>query len=132
MKTGGLPYGYGKTTTFTTGIMLPTSTSKDNTSVAARNGSGTNNSEPEEVSPSTHFNFNVYPNPSKDVFRLNVESDLSQSVELKVYDATGIQMHSSFHQTNEQIEIGRDFKSGMYILRVATPSGLKSIKVMKE
>jgi len=74
--------------------------------------------------------FIVSPNPVKDLLTIANEFQTIQAVE--VYDLNGrIVKNVSNNATNLQISLG-DLSSGVYLLKIQTPQGISTQKIIKE
>ncbi|MDR6969368.1 hypothetical protein J2X31_003399 [Flavobacterium arsenatis] len=74
--------------------------------------------------------FIVSPNPVKDLLTIANEFQTIQAVE--VYDLNGRQVKNvSNNATNLQISLG-DLSSGVYLLKIQTPQGISTQKIIKE
>lgn len=75
---------------------------------------------------------NVIPNPTNNVFNLYISG--ASSAEIQVYDVVGRAVyHSSTSDVkNELVSFGDDLPKGAYLVKVITPEGSKTVKVIKE
>lgn len=72
----------------------------------------------------------VYPNPSKDVFKGFIES-LQDQVLLTVYDPQGHLIRQFNQATRQAFEFGSDLSPGMYILQVQDLERIRRVKLIK-
>ncbi|TCN59114.1 T9SS C-terminal target domain-containing protein [Flavobacterium circumlabens] len=76
--------------------------------------------------------FTVYPNPIKDQATLQIKSETTEPLSLKIIDSKGsICYASSAYFTNEEIKIGDKLSSGIYIVTAQYGAIKKSIKIIK-
>jgi hypothetical protein len=82
-----------------------------------------------------HFNFNVYPNPTKDFINILLQTSQTESMVISIVDMNG----KVFNQqkivdkiTEKQIDVA-NYPSGIYLLRITTVSGkhLGTFKLQK-
>ncbi|WP_461641061.1 T9SS type A sorting domain-containing protein [Labilibaculum euxinus] len=72
----------------------------------------------------------VYPNPV--VTDLNISFDKNEDRMIYIYDVKGqIRFQQKSYSNSEQLNIS-DFKSGMYILKIQSESGVVSYKILKK
>ena len=65
------------------------------------------------------FSMDIYPNPAHDFAVVNIESALSQSLTLVVYDILGQEVNRVSGNSNEQIVIERNqLSNGLYFISV--------------
>lgn len=74
--------------------------------------------------------FAVAPNPSNDVWNIKAANDQNVT-SIVVYDMLGKQVLSLEPNSNEVILNAADLKSGIYLARLATANGSKTIKLVK-
>jgi len=72
-------------------------------------------------------NFNVYPNPAKDVLRINTNETIE---EINIYSVSGALVKTVINNTSS-INIS-DFNKGMYLLFIKTDQGIKQSRFIKE
>ncbi|MEY3441765.1 MAG: putative signal peptide protein [Bacteroidota bacterium] len=82
------------------------------------------------VNPALAASINVYPNPSRGVF--NVEIPNVDNAEITIVTLTGMQVYSTTaSQSLTKIDLS-DLAAGMYMVRVKTAEGLAVKKITKE
>jgi hypothetical protein len=101
---------------------------KDGNDDGNGNGNGNNNNVGiENVSGDAIV---VYPNPAQDVVRL---SGLSGKEDITLYDISGRTVFTSRSEGVKQMQIPvNSLSSGMYFVRISTPTTTKILKVVKE
>lgn len=60
-------------------------------------------------------NLVLYPNPSSEVFR--IQSNIDETLKIKIYSLQGQLVHQGNYQTNEDINVS-DLASGIYLVQV--------------
>jgi hypothetical protein len=83
----------------------------------------------------TDLNFNVYPNPARDIINLSLQMDQEESIVIAIVDLNGKVLHQqkiADKITEKQIDIA-NYPSGMYFLMITTLSGkrLETFKIQK-
>lgn len=84
-----------------------------------------------------NFNFNVYPNPTKDNLSILLGADEGIDVYVQIFDIIGKEILSNHYNTlkdNKEISISTtNLPKGTYILRISIKEGAsKTIKIFKE
>lgn len=87
---------------------------------------GTLSTEEFELSRS----FAVAPNPTKDVWNIKAANN-QNIVSIEVFDLLGKQVLSLEPNTNEVVLDGAELKDGVYLAKLSTANGTKSIKLVK-
>jgi len=86
------------------------------------------------VAPSVTESFNVtaYPNPSSDVFRLEVQASTKgkSTTDVQVYDMIGRLIEQRQLESNS-VELGGNYPSGVYNIIVTQDNNLKSLRLIK-
>lgn len=60
----------------------------------------------------------IYPNPTKDIVNISINSDEQNQTEVRIYNSTGHCVFNAKQQTSESIKIlVKDWKKGLYIVR---------------
>ena len=77
------------------------------------------------------FSVIVYPNPSSDVFNIDVQLSGKGVTEVQVYDMAGRLIENRQVNSNS-FEICRNYASGIYNVIVTQDANLKSLRVMKK
>ncbi|WP_439131604.1 T9SS type A sorting domain-containing protein [Polaribacter sp.] len=75
------------------------------------------------------INVNVFPNPSKENWTIRSEKNISS---IEVFNLLGKKMVSISPNSNETVIDSSTLKSGLYLARIKTSSGSKSIKLIKK
>jgi Secretion system C-terminal sorting domain len=88
--------------------------------------------EEEELVDLGPFEVKIMGNPFRDRLSFIVSSPNWESAAVGLYDMMGKSMHQSVEKTNQMIDIEKQLTRGIYILKVRTASGSKSVRVMKE
>jgi hypothetical protein len=75
----------------------------------------------------------VMPNPSRSAFTVSLEGEPGKPLQLRVTDVLGRLVESRSNlQPNTQLQIGQNWKPGIYILQVQQGDERKTIKLVKE
>lgn len=76
----------------------------------------------------------VYPNPFKNSFKISVPNLISNNVTIKVYDMLGkiIEVLDLSTQDLSTLELGKNYKSGVYTILVQQSKNLQTLRVIKE
>ena len=77
------------------------------------------------------FNVIAYPNPSSDVFTLDVQSSDKGATGIQVYDMAGRLIESRQAKSNS-VEVGRNYASGIYNVKVNKGAQVKTLRVIKK
>lgn len=72
------------------------------------------------------------PNPFEDDFTLVVDSDLQSTAEVAVYDMEGHPLVIDMVETNTPHQLGKNWKEGLYILRITVDGQIMFKRVIKE
>lgn len=74
----------------------------------------------------------VYPNPFAETSNVNVISDSEQEYQLVIYNAvSGLTVYEGEQSTNEAVEVGEDWTSGLYIGQAIFEGGVITFKIEK-
>ncbi|MFL5729024.1 MAG: glycoside hydrolase family 9 protein [Cytophagaceae bacterium] len=73
----------------------------------------------------------VAPNPFSNETTIRVSSPAQEKIQLKVMDLSGRELYSGSHNSNEDILVGADFSSGVYIIRVVAGDRIYHSKMVK-
>ncbi len=76
------------------------------------------------------FGLMVYPNPSKDVFNVIVNSNYMEPIQVKLLDALGRIILSQQIQTNTPLLLGENLPAGYYLLEATNLNGIKAVSKM--
>lgn len=74
----------------------------------------------------------IYPNPFSGTTTLNILSSEESKVHIRVINATGEEVYSGEHGTNQEIVLGKDFAAGMYFVQVNDGEQSYVLKISKE
>jgi hypothetical protein len=76
----------------------------------------------------------AYPNPFQDVFKFNMTTTSSEIVQVKVYDMLGKLMEDFNVAANEMnnLQIGQNYQSGLYNIKVSQGDKAQSIRMIKQ
>jgi hypothetical protein len=86
---------------------------------------------PEEVAVANEFSVVAYPNPSSDVFTLDVQSSSKGATGVQVYDMTG-RLIENRQVNSDSVEVGRNYASGIYNVIVNQGANVKTLRVIKQ
>ena len=80
-------------------------------------------------------NMGLYPNPSKDIFTLSFNSESEETMSVDIVDLTGKQIHGLKYDTQVgdnkvQFNLG-DLAEGIYLVKVKTEKGTKTLRAVK-
>jgi hypothetical protein len=86
-----------------------------------------------ETAKAKHLEINVAPNPSRSYFRISIENGYGAGkAQLKVYDMKGRMVEARTNITvNSVIELGRNYRSGVYLVEVWLGAERKQLKLIK-
>jgi hypothetical protein len=77
------------------------------------------------------FAVNVWPNPSSDSFKLEVQASSNENAVLSIFDING-RLISNWSSSNQQtISFGENLKAGIYLVVVRQGNNSKTFKVVK-
>jgi hypothetical protein len=74
----------------------------------------------------------AFPNPSSSYFTLQVRSDRSEAIEVRVMDAQGRRLYNTRVITPRAVSFGHDFLSGVYMVEVIQGDRRQLIKMIKQ
>lgn len=76
----------------------------------------------------------VYPNPFKNSFKISLKNLTSDNVIFKVYDMLGktIEVLDLSSQQLENLELGKNYKSGVYSILVQQGDTIQTLRIIKE
>jgi hypothetical protein len=77
------------------------------------------------------FNVTAYPNPSSDVFNIDVQSSDKGATGIQVYDMAGRLIESRQAKSNS-VEVGKNYASGIYNVKVNKGAQVKTLRVIKK
>ncbi|OFX28278.1 MAG: hypothetical protein A2033_00395 [Bacteroidetes bacterium GWA2_31_9] len=78
-----------------------------------------------------YMELNSYPNPFSNNATINIESSEDIDCGLEVFNITGQAVYSTTIHTNTPIEIGNDFRPGIYIVRVNNNGKVITNRIIK-
>jgi hypothetical protein len=73
----------------------------------------------------------VAPNPSRTEFSLTIQSSKRESLQLRVLDMYGKQVHTTKGAANQTYRFGAGFSPGMYVVEIMQGYKVKTLKVIK-
>ena len=82
------------------------------------------------VASTEEFNVIAYPNPSSDVFTLDVQSSSKGATGVQVYDMAG-RLIENLQVNSDSVEVGRNYESGIYNVIVNKGANVKTLRVIK-
>lgn len=86
----------------------------------------------EEMNQDDPFTVQVIGNPSTSFFTLKLQSQRSQTIQLRVTDATGRMVDSrANHQPNSTVQIGHQYAPGTYFVELIQGADRKVVQLMK-
>jgi hypothetical protein len=91
---------------------------------------GTKNSQTNTVNTDL-FEVNIFPNPTKNSFKLKLNSTSREAISVKVLDLQGRQIKSMDVFTNQINNIGDDLKSGVYMFEIMQGKEKKTVRGVK-
>ncbi|MDQ6610684.1 MAG: T9SS type A sorting domain-containing protein, partial [Bacteroidota bacterium] len=80
----------------------------------------------------TGLSLKAFPNPARNEFKLNIQTDNSEKISVRVTDVTGRIVESKYNLTGTQmISVGNNLKAGVYIVRVMQGNESMQLKLVK-
>jgi len=81
-----------------------------------------------------YFDAYAYPNPYGESFKLNVNSSSEEKISIKVFDMVGrlVDSATSDRLTLNDLEIGSDYRAGMYNVIITQGNNSKSLHIIKK
>jgi hypothetical protein len=76
------------------------------------------------------FSVIAYPNPSSGVFNINVQSSDKGATGVQVYDMAG-RLIENRQVNSDSVEVGRNYASGVYNVKVNKGAQVKTLRVIK-
>ena len=73
----------------------------------------------------------VFPNPAKTTFTLNLQGNNRESIQIVVTDMVGKKIYQTTGSSNRQYIFGQEFKSGIYIVQVIQGKQIQTLKLVK-
>jgi hypothetical protein len=100
--------------------------------LTVRNANPTTQTQTETTSlKPTEMMVNVYPNPTKAQFNVQVKSSSTEAAVVRVLDITGRFIKAVKVSSNTNVNIGSDLKAGAYMLEVRQGKEVKMVRVVK-
>lgn len=125
MVTVAVPHNKGKAESI---AIIPIPKPKPNPKTVTNNESGTSDVLVENVP----FATSVWPNPSSDGFKLEIQSASNENAVLSVFDGNG-RLVSYLNAGSQQIiSFGRELKDGIYVVIVRQGNNSNTFKVVKQ
>jgi hypothetical protein len=88
---------------------------------------------PVEKEIAQHFNVSYWPNPSNDMFKLNVSSsNKDDKVQVLIFDMLGRQLSKKEIAPNEEFLFGQSFANGIYLVHLAQGDKMEQIRLIKK
>ena len=84
--------------------------------------------QPAQIIP---FNTRAYPNPTSEYFTLRVESENTETVNVRVFDINGKQVYVTSGSANQSYRFGQNFINGIYLVEVRQGDKRSMIKLLK-
>ncbi|RYZ29255.1 MAG: T9SS type A sorting domain-containing protein, partial [Chitinophagaceae bacterium] len=86
-----------------------------------------------EVAVEKAFAVSGYPNPSRAAFNLQINGLTSETVSVKVTDATGrlVEQRTNL-AANQVLSVGNTYKAGLYYIEVAQGAKKQQLKMVKQ
>ena len=106
---------FGKTLNNPKGCPLAVAGSTDDLNLTAKNALG----------------LQVFPNPTRTSFTLNLQSSSKENVQIIVTDMVGKKLYQTTGSGNRQYTFGSEFSSGMYIVQVIQGKQIQTLKLVK-
>lgn len=88
-------------------------------------------SDVQSITKEGDLGINVYPNPFNASTTLSIASSSDEELHLSIYDIYGIEIYSAIVEPNEEITLGKNYSSGLYIINVYSESETKTLKIIK-
>jgi hypothetical protein len=81
----------------------------------------------------SEFDVLLYPNPFNDQFHIKVQTESTSQVNLRVLDLTGKVIKESLGvQPGDEMLMGNDLASGVYLIQITQDDVVKVIKMVKQ
>ncbi|WP_026711791.1 T9SS type A sorting domain-containing protein [Flavobacterium filum] len=92
-----------------------------------------NDNQEVAIQNNTSFNAIVYPNPTSDYFKFEIQSDITK-VDISFYDISGRLIDTFNGQLSDinQKQLGQQFPSGVYTAVVSNGNEIKIIRIVKQ
>ena len=85
----------------------------------------------QEQTESDLLSVNVFPNPSKNDFKLQVSGIGKELIKLTVMDIQGRVIKTLAANSSSITSIGDDLKSGIYLIEIRQGKSVKTVRVVK-
>ena len=73
----------------------------------------------------------VFPNPTRTSFTLNLQSSSKENVQIIVTDMVGKKLYQTTGSGSRQYTFGSEFSSGVYIVQVIQGKQIQTLKLVK-
>ena len=77
-----------------------------------------------------NFNVKAYPNPSSEVFTIDITSSIKEA-DIHVYDMAG-RLIEKQHSTSNSVQLGKSYATGIYNIIVSQGNNIKTIQIIKK
>jgi len=114
------------------GISLETVTetvAKDSASGSLKPMAAAGNNLPSEIS--NVFTIKAYPNPSANLFTMDMTGGNNEKVTLQVFSLDGRVLYQTIGTNNSRFSFGNNLTPGVYILKVSQGTATRSLKIVK-
>jgi hypothetical protein len=75
---------------------------------------------------------NVWPNPSSDGFKLEIQSSSNENAVLSIFDINGRLISNGNVGSQKNISFGENLKAGIYMVVVQQGKNSNTVKVVKQ
>ena len=101
--------------------------------VSVSNSNTCKTNETDIANEDSKFDVIVYPNPFEETFKINVNTNSLDTIEVKVYDMLGKTLENrNLHPSElEGFEVGANFTSGVYNVIVSQGENVKVLRLIK-
>lgn len=80
---------------------------------------------------SNAFNIKAFPNPSSNLFTMDMQGGTNEKVTLQVFSLDGRMMYQTIGTNNSRFSFGKNLIPGVYVLKVTQGSHTRSLKIVK-
>ena len=79
-------------------------------------------------------NFDIYPNPTKDIFNISFTSEIIQNIKIRIYNVIGAEIFSEIKESfigdySKQFNL-ENFEKGIYIIEIKTQNNIINKKIV--
>ena len=79
-------------------------------------------------------NFDIYPNPTKDIFYISFTSEITQNIKIRIYNVIGAEIFSEIKESfigdySKQFNL-ENFEKGIYIIEIKTQNNIINKKIV--